>query len=203
MRTATFSGPSLPLGGISSPLVVDRLDDQALFGLAGDDRRSRLAPFEDRLQRVEPQAPFLLLVAVARVALLSEQRPDVLLEEVLAGGLGGGVRLAAIRGGQGRSDRYHHSYAAGKTANPRYRLGRSPDAHLDKPRAGRPDAMPSTSSVKIADQIAGAECSTRMYHKADRARIQRRDGLTECALDFGRRRRYELKLMACWCKLDP
>ena len=89
-----FLRAELAVGGHLEPLVVDRLDDQALLGLAGHDRRSRLAPFENRLQRVEPQAPFLLLVAVARVAFLGEQRPDVLLEEVLAGGLGGGVGLA-------------------------------------------------------------------------------------------------------------
>ena len=90
-----FLRAELAVGGHLEPRIVDRLDDQALLGLAGHDRRPRLAPFEDGLQRVEPQAPFLFLVAVARVALLGEQRPDVLLEEVLAGGLGGGVGLAA------------------------------------------------------------------------------------------------------------
>ena len=93
-----FLRVELAVGGHLEPLVVDRLDDQALLGLAGHDRRSRLAPFEDRLQRVEPQAPFLLLVAVARVAVLGQQRPDVLLEELLAGGLGGRVGLAAMSG---------------------------------------------------------------------------------------------------------
>ena len=92
-----FLRAELAGGGHLEPLVVDRLDEQALVGLAGHDRRSRLAPLENRLQRVEPQAPFLLLVAVARVAVLGQERPDVLLEELLAGGLGRGVGLASGR----------------------------------------------------------------------------------------------------------
>lgn len=47
------------------PLVVNRLDEQALAGLAGHDHRPSLATLENRLQRIEPQTAFLLLASVA------------------------------------------------------------------------------------------------------------------------------------------
>ncbi len=65
-------------------IIVDRIDQQAFSRLAGNDRRTGLAALEDRVERVEPEPTLLLLVPVARVAFLGQERADILLEERLA-----------------------------------------------------------------------------------------------------------------------
>ena len=61
--------------------MADRRDEQALLGLARDDRRARVAAREHRGARVEPQARLLLLGPVALDAVLDQDRPDLRLEE--------------------------------------------------------------------------------------------------------------------------
>ena len=81
--------------GHLQPSEVDRLDDETFRRLARYNRRSRFAPVQDRLERIEPQATFLFLVTMARVAVFRQKGPDALLEEVLAGSLGVGVGFAS------------------------------------------------------------------------------------------------------------
>ena len=87
------SGFSRPPFGIFSVALrlPDGLDQQALVGIAGHDRRPGLAALEQRLARVEPQAAHLL-VGVAVVAVGRQDRPDVRFEE-----LGGRRRRAGSR----------------------------------------------------------------------------------------------------------
>ena len=83
VRTSILPGLQLAGRGHLGPLVVDRLDQQALGRLARHQRRTRVAALEDRLERVEPQPALLLGRRVAGIAALDQERPDVLLEEPL------------------------------------------------------------------------------------------------------------------------
>ena len=65
-------------------LVAQRRDDEALLGVAGNDRGPPLPALEDALARVEPQAP-ALFARVAREALLFEHRADRVDEDPGAG----------------------------------------------------------------------------------------------------------------------
>src|SRR5579883_2795839 len=68
-------------------VLLDRLDDQALAGLARDGRRPAVAPLEERCAAREAQAALRPVGAVALLALLGEDRPDRLLEELGRGGI--------------------------------------------------------------------------------------------------------------------
>ena len=88
-----------PLGGI---VRRDPQDDLALFRLAGHDRReSGIAPFEDALSMIEPQAPlaFGLIHAVALRAMLREDRLDITLITER------GSRPHALAGKEGKQQR--------------------------------------------------------------------------------------------------
>ena len=60
--------------------VVDRLDEQAPAGLAGNDRGAAVAPGQHQVAVVEPQVARLLVRAVAFEAVGGQQRSDGLLE---------------------------------------------------------------------------------------------------------------------------
>src|SRR5204863_9303594 len=63
--------------------VPDRLEEEALLRVAGDDRRAGVAALEDLLAAVEPEGALQLLRlgAVALVAALDEKGSDLFLEE--------------------------------------------------------------------------------------------------------------------------
>src|SRR5205085_2566742 len=67
-------------------VVPQRLENQTLLGVAGDDGRAGVAAGADAVAGVEPQAALELrrLVRVARVALLDKDGTDLLLEELHA-----------------------------------------------------------------------------------------------------------------------
>ena len=62
--------------------VVDRLHEQALVGLAGDDRGAGRAAGHRVGPRIEPEAALDLRPGVARLAAVDQQRPDLRLEEL-------------------------------------------------------------------------------------------------------------------------
>ena len=75
--------------------VVDRLDQPADLGLAGDDDRTDFAALEDELTRIEAESGLLFLLAVTFIAMIGQDRTDLLFEELQLrgrGGLGGGRR---------------------------------------------------------------------------------------------------------------
>jgi len=63
-----------------------RLEQQALATLAGDDRVADVAPFECRVATIEPQAGLLFARSVTLVAMLGEQRLNVAREVDRFGG---------------------------------------------------------------------------------------------------------------------
>ena len=63
------------------PTIVDRLDHGAGVGIAGHDGRSRIAAFEHRIARVEPQASLMRGNAVALEACAGEHGADFRFEE--------------------------------------------------------------------------------------------------------------------------
>ncbi len=78
-------------------MLRDRLEDQALLGLPGDDALSAAAAGNQSVAVIDPQPPGRLVVGrVAVVAVVDEQRPDPSLEELDLGGI---VRI--VRGGRG------------------------------------------------------------------------------------------------------
>src|SRR5262249_18391307 len=80
----------------------NRLDDPTLLGIAGDDRRARVAALEEPFAGVEeePALELLRALAVALVAALDQTRADALLEEFDL--LRGGRRRFLLRYGRGR-----------------------------------------------------------------------------------------------------
>ena len=96
MRMATFSRRQFPVRRHFRPGVVDRADDQAFIRFARHDRRSGFTALENRFERVQPKTAFLLLHGVTRIALLSQQRPDILLEKLLTCSRTGRVRVAGL-----------------------------------------------------------------------------------------------------------
>src|SRR6185436_17616252 len=69
---------------------ADRLDEEAVIGIAGDDGRGAgLAALQGALPGVEPEAGLDLLGVrgMAAVALVDEDGPDLLLEELKAVGV--------------------------------------------------------------------------------------------------------------------
>ncbi len=76
--------------------VADRLDQQALVGIAGLDRGAAIAAFRPSLARVEEQVAFDLFAffGVAFVTPFHEEWPDAFFEEVQvgSGGWSGGAR---------------------------------------------------------------------------------------------------------------
>ena len=93
--------------------MANGVDQQALFGLARDHDRTRLASLEGRGAGVQPQASLqgFRLARMAFKTVLDQQRPQLSLEELdlfgrdLAGLAGGGViGLAGDRHQQGQCD---------------------------------------------------------------------------------------------------
>ena len=82
--------------------VVDRVDQQALLGVAGHDRRPGRAAGQDGRARVEPQPPLLLGRPVAALAARRQDRPDALLEKLDRGGIRCRARLNLGAGEAGR-----------------------------------------------------------------------------------------------------
>ena len=83
--------------------VIDRLDQPADLGLAGDDDRTDFAALEDELARIEAEAGLLFLLAVTFIAMIGQDRTDLLFEELQLrgrGGLGGGRRDGEQKGGK-------------------------------------------------------------------------------------------------------
>ncbi len=82
--------------------MLDGRDEQALARLARHGRRAAVAPLEHRIPAREAQPAFRLVAAVALLALLGQERPDLLLEELgRAGVVRAGRRLAGDRQQQG------------------------------------------------------------------------------------------------------
>ena len=80
--------------------MLDRLDEQALVRLARHGRRPAVAPLEHRLPTREAQPALRLLAAVALLALLDQERPDLLLEERDPVGIIAGARPVPGRRGR-------------------------------------------------------------------------------------------------------
>ena len=83
--------------------MIDRLDQPADLGLAGDDDRTDFAALEDELARIEAEAGLLFLLAVTFIAMIGQDRTDLLFEELQLrgrGGLGGGRRDGEQKGGK-------------------------------------------------------------------------------------------------------
>ena len=93
-RSATTASGSRVLGGIfmSSSVYRTALISRLLLRVAGDDRRAAVAALEHAVAAVEVEPALELLGGgrVALVAVLDEHRPDLLLEELDAGGVGPG-----------------------------------------------------------------------------------------------------------------
>ena len=101
VSVAISGAGSFDFGGIWYGFaVVDRVDQQALPGVARHDRRARSAAREDRRTRVEPQVALLLGRPVTALASRRQQRPDALLEELD----GRRVRRRGLRGPPSRPD---------------------------------------------------------------------------------------------------
>ena len=73
--------------------VIDREDQAADFGLAGDDDRADFAALEDELARIETEAGLLFLLAMAFKAMIGQDRPHFLFEMLQLGGRGRRRRL--------------------------------------------------------------------------------------------------------------
>ena len=86
-------------------LVADRLDQQALLRVAGDDDGAGLAAVHHAGLRVEPQVALVLLGAVAWIAVLGQERPDGRLEELDGGGVGLGRLCRRVAAGRSRCRR--------------------------------------------------------------------------------------------------
>jgi hypothetical protein len=77
-------------------LVVDRLDEQALRWITGDDGRSRVAARDQRVARIHEEITLhLFAVAVALEAVLREDRLHLFAEKDVA------LALGCTRGGDG------------------------------------------------------------------------------------------------------
>ncbi len=99
-----FLGRQLRFGGhLIRIAVANRIDQQALVGLARHDGRRGVAPLEHGVARVEPQVALLLPPAVALVTAGRQERPHLLLEELDIGRVGGWVgRGRRVAGGWSR-----------------------------------------------------------------------------------------------------
>jgi hypothetical protein len=85
--------------------VEDRPDQEALGGLAGDDGRAVVAPLEQAVAVVDPELALGVgLGGVAVVAVVDQERPDLLLEEL------DGLRVVGRGGyrGPGRGGERRH-----------------------------------------------------------------------------------------------
>src|SRR5207245_6587122 len=69
--------------------ISDRLDQQSLVRLAWNDGRSVVAPLQDPIARVEKQPAFELfgILAMALIAILDKNRPNLFLEKFNARGV--------------------------------------------------------------------------------------------------------------------
>ena len=94
----------LPLGRHFEPLVLDRLDQQALVGMLRRDHLARVASFTQAVMRVKNEMPFGLgdVPRVALVAVVHQDRPDFLFEEIDA--FLRGARFGRAGGRTPRSD---------------------------------------------------------------------------------------------------
>ena len=63
--------------------LVDRLDEQALLGMTGHDRRPTIAPLEQRLPRINLEPAARLLAAMTGQTFVDQNRPDLQLEEAV------------------------------------------------------------------------------------------------------------------------
>jgi hypothetical protein len=94
-------GGQLLLGGHLQigVLVADGLDEQAFFGVAGDEGGAGFSTLKKRLARIEAELAFDLLAgAVTFITVIDEDRADALFEEFEGLGVVGGEKGGADRG---------------------------------------------------------------------------------------------------------
>ena len=88
--------------------VLDRLDQQALGRVAGHDCLARVAASQDGFAGVELEVAFVLFVAVALVAIVDEQRPNLAFKELDAlRRKAGSFRLAKRQRHRGQAANHH------------------------------------------------------------------------------------------------
>jgi hypothetical protein len=75
--------------------VVDGKNEAAEIGFTRDDDWPEFAALEDELAGIKTEAGLLLLGSVALVAIVGEDRADLLFEELQLGGRRGGGRLGS------------------------------------------------------------------------------------------------------------
>ncbi len=127
--------------------VVDRINQQALLGIARHDRGPRRAARQNRSAAVEPQPALLLGRTMAPLTPRGQDRPHALLEELDRGGIG--RRIAAIPAGLGAKGPETHQAKPDRDDQAGQRPGNSPRR---PPPVGREHAGCPQSQARRRDK---------------------------------------------------